>query len=529
MAANRMTENVLIHELIEESAKKFKDRVAFAEGDNFYTFEDMNQSSLRLARHFIQLGLKKGDAISAQLPNCWEFVVVHLAASRIGLVFNPLSPNYRKKELQYMLSHCEAKAFVTIDNWKGFNHEQLAHELKAQLPHLQHVLVAGEKKNECSISITALLESEPDSVSDQDIHENLPAFDDPCIILFTSGTESNPKGVLHTFRTFVPCHLLNGKEYQITDNDTILCLTPLCHMFSLPMIIISLRYGAKHLLYREYKSNEIIDLLKKEQVSFLTAAPAHLIDLLRQCEQQNVSGLNPRLILTGGTKIPAKMVQDLRATLNCDVAAQWGMSEICAGTFTRPGDEASLTWETVGRPAPVGEVIIVDERHKPLPTGEIGEIAFKGESLFIEYYKNPQVTAQSFTEDGYFLTGDQGWLDEKGYLHFVGRTKDTINRGGLKYHASEIEEALQMHPKIKQVAIVSVPDPRLGERGCAFVSLRENETIDLEEIKEYLQEKGFAKYKFPEYLVIKDELPTTPSGKISKGLVRAEAASLSEN
>lgn len=526
MATNRLVANLLIHELIEQSAAAYKDRVAFIEGNDRYSFQEIDQLSLRLAKHFLQLGLKKGDAISVQLPNSFEFVVAHLAAARIGLIFNPLSPNYRKQELSYMLAHCESKAFITMESWKGFNYEKLAFELQDQLKDLQHIIVAGENKDDRSIQLSSLLDTEPESVSEQDVHDNLPTSEDPCLILFTSGTESNPKAVLHTFQTFVPCHLQNGKEYQVTDKDTILCLTPLCHMFSLPMIIIGLKFGAKHFLYKHYHPDEIIDLLRKEHVSFLIAAPAHLIDLLRQCENKNVSGLNLRFILTGGTKIPAKMVQDLRAILKCDVGAQWGMSEICAGTFTRPGEEASLAWETVGRAAPVGEVKILDDAQKPLPTGEIGEIAFKGDSLFIEYYKNPLATEHSFTKDGYFLTGDQGWLDEKGYLHFVGRTKDTINRGGLKYHASEIEEALQMHPKINQVAIVSVPDPRLGERGCAFVSLRDDEQIDLEEIKEYLLEKGFAKYKLPEHLVIKDKLPTTPSGKISKGMVRKEALTI---
>ncbi|MFB4162406.1 class I adenylate-forming enzyme family protein [Alteribacillus sp. JSM 102045] len=529
MNVNSLSDTMTINELLEESSGHYKRQTAIADGEKRFSFEEVDRLSLRMAKRLLKLGLKKGDVIAVQLPNTWEFVVTHLAAARIGLIFNPLSPAYRKKELTYMLAHCNTKAFVTVNQLKGFSHENLAAELKTDLQELEHVIIAGETSSSDSISFTKMLEEDPASVSDKEINSNAPALDAPAVIMFTSGTESNPKAVLHTYQTFVPAHLINGKEYKVSKEDTILSLTPLCHMFSLPMIIIGLKYGAKHYLHSEYKVDEVIDVLQKEKVSFLIAAPAHLIDMIYHLQYKDRSAINLRLVLTGGSKIPAQMVKDLRQLLDCSVGAQWGMTEICAGTFTRPGDEESLTWETVGKAAPAGEVIILNENHEPLSNGEPGEIAFKGECLFKEYYKNNAATKEVFTEAGYFLTGDQGWLDDKGYLHFVGRTKDTINRGGLKFHTSEIEEVLHMHPKIQQAAVVSVPDPRLGERGCAYLTLREEKPFDLEEMKQYLLEKGFAKYKIPEYLEIRSSLPKTPSGKITKGPLRKEAQSLGES
>ncbi|PLS18615.1 AMP-dependent synthetase [Bacillus sp. M6-12] len=516
------------HDLLKESALTFGKKTAFTDGENIISFEDAKRLSLRLAKHFLKIGLKKGDVLAVQLPNSLEYVIAHLAAAQIGLIFNALSPNYRMQELTYMLGHCKAKAFIVPGIFKKLNFEDLAYELKGKMTHLEHIIVAGNPKRPDSIAFSSLLEQDPEGITDEEIKANRPVVDDPAIILFTSGTESNPKAVLHTFRTFVGGNLANGKEYQLSEKDTMLSLTPLCHMFSFPMIMNCLLHGSSHFLCSEYKVEEVTGILQKENVTVLFAAPAHLIDILHHVKDNEAHNTNLRLVMTGGAKIPTQMVKELRHVLNCKVGAQWGMTEISAGTFTRPGDAPAKAWETVGRAAPAGEVIVLDEEHRPLPAGEIGEIAFKGGSLFIEYYGNPAASEAAFTKHGYFLTGDQGFLDEDGYIHFSGRTKDTINRGGLKFHATEIEEALQMHPKIRQAAVVSVPDPRLGERACAFITLRDNESLEFEQIKTFLLDKGFAKYKIPEFLEVRAELPTTPSGKISKGPLRKEATTLSE-
>lgn len=511
-----------IHELLEKAAKEYGSKTAFKDEEREVSFQEIKILSERLAKHFLAMGLKKGDVLAVQMGNSFEFAVSFLAAGLIGLVFNPLSQNYRRKELSYMLKICDTKAIIVMGEQERFDYEGLAHELKEELPDLGKVIVTGNCRNKESTSFSILMERDP--AGRFDVVEQRPQPDDPILIMFTSGTESSPKAVLHTSRTFVATHLLNVKEYGLTNQDTMLSLTPLSHMFSLPMIMLTLQAGAVHYLDKTYKVENVIDIIQREQVSFLIAAPAHLLDILHNIDEEKAKSTRLRLILTGGTKIPSQLVKDLRNKLGCNVVAQWGMTEICAGTFTRPEDPPERTWETVGRASPTGKVIIVNESHEVLPPGERGEIAFKGDCLFKEYYKNPLQTKMAFTEDGYFLTGDQGYLAEDGYVYFLGRTKDTINRGGLKYHAAEIEDALHMHPKIQRAAIVSVPDERLGEKACAFIVLRNsNDRFTLDEIKNYLIKEGFAKYKIPEYLEIRNELPTTASGKIAKGPLRSEA------
>lgn len=514
----------MIHDLIENSARKYTDKIAIIDDRNKFSFSEIDILTKRLANRLLQLGLCKGDVVAVQLPNSWEYIITHLALSRVGLIFNPLSPFYRKKELTYMLSLCNTKAFITIDTYKEFNHEKLALELKTELPDLDHIIVTGNPKEKESVYFEELIKEDIVGTT----KENTPVQTDPALIMFTSGTESNPKAVLHTYQSFITGHLMNAIDYQLTSQDRFLSLTPLCHMFSIPHIFTGIALGFQHYILRNYQVQEVISLLERENITFLTAAPAHLIDIVHFMKKHQKNNLNLRVIQTGGSKIPSQLVKDLRKLTNATVISQWGMTEICAGTFTRPNDEESFSWETVGKPTRAGNVMILDDNYQPVPNKETGEIAFKGDCVFQEYYKNEEATSQAFTEDGYFLTGDLGWLDDDGYLHFVGRKKDTINRGGLKYHASEIEEYLLMHPKIKQAAIVSVQDDRLGERACVFVSLRNDHSINLEEIKKFLLDKGIAIYKLPEFLEVREELPTTPSGKVSKGPLYSEINSMKE-
>ena len=512
-----------VNEVLANSAVSYGMKTALVDQSVHLTYADVERLSFRLASHLIRMGLKKGDVVAVQLPNSWEFAVTHLALARIGLIILPVNLMYRKKELAFMLSFAEAKAVVTIDKWKAFDHAALMDELKQELPQLQHIIVTGTEIRSGHHSFTTLLKTESVHAAEEELSFFTPRPEDKMLMMFTSGTESDPKAVVHTYQSFVPTHLQNAQEYQMSSHDTILCLTPMSHMFSLPMLIMGLKHGARQIMLAQFSVEKTLELIEREGVTFCVASPTHLIDLLKGTDGRERIASNLRLILTGGTKIPSQMVKELRQRLGCEIAAQWGMTELGGGTFTRPADRAELTWDTVGRVCPSGEVQIFDEEGLPVADGEVGEIGFRGLSLFAGYYKNEAGTKESFLENGFFLTGDLGWKDAEGYIHFVSRKKDTINRGGLKVHAAEIEEALVMHPKIKQAAVVSVPDERLGERGCAVVSFMDGETMSLEEVTEYLLRLGMAKYKLPEYLRVMDELPMTASGKISKGMLREEA------
>jgi acyl-CoA synthetase (AMP-forming)/AMP-acid ligase II len=511
--------DLTISQVLAYAVQQYGDQTAVVDKDQTFSFNDLDQLSKRLAAHMFQLGIRKKDVVAVQLPNSWPYVVAHLAIARLGAVFLPLNLTYRQKELKFMFNHSETKAVIAIDDWKGFHHAGMMADLKASAPSLEHIITVGPKRANGDLSFHDLINQDPVKV---DWVEEPTQLDDVVTVMFTSGTESDPKAVLHTYRTFIPVHLLSAKEYGFSQKEVILSLTPASHMFAFPVITSGIYNGAKQVMLDAYTPEKVLQLLEEHGVTFLIAAPAQMLDILSLVRNQGKVTTKLRMVLTGGSKIPAKMVEEFRERFDCVVGAQWGMTELGAGTFTRPDDPPHYAVETVGRANPVGEIAIIGEDGRKLPPGEEGQIAYRGDSLFVEYYKNPKATQESRTEDGYFLTGDLGWLDEQGYVHFAGRKKDIINRGGLKVHAAEVEEALMMHPNIRQAAVVSVPDERLGEKGMAIVSLRSDAPFTMEEMVKFLSDMGMAKYKLPEYLEVRDELPTTPSGKVRKGELRKE-------
>ncbi|MBX5436279.1 MAG: AMP-binding protein [Alicyclobacillaceae bacterium] len=523
----RLAEQQTIADIVESAANRFGDRTAVVDGATRLSFRDVRHLARRLAKQLVRMGIRPGDCVGVQLPNNWHYVVTHLALTYAGAVLTPLNMAYRRKELEYMLRHNEAKMLVVSSSYRGFDHAGLAREVAGAVPSLKHLVISGGGAANGEVSLEELLAADPDGVSDADLDALRPKMSDTFAIMFTSGTESDPKATRHTYATFVPVHVLQSYEYQFSSDDVLVCLGSFSHMFSIPMILEALHHGIRQVLMETYSPAAFLNLAEQERITVALGVPSMWLDILHTAGQV---GKRPRLrlVVTGGSKIPPHMVHQLREQFGCTVAAQWGMTEVCAASYTRPDDPAEKSWETIGRACPGGELKILNEQLEPAPVGEVGQLAFRGPSVFVEYYKNPAATAKSFTEDGFFLTGDLAWLDEQGYAHFVGRIKDTINRGGMKIYAAEIEDLLLQHPVIRQAAVVRMPDPRLGERACAFVSIDPGATLTLDDVRVFLLDKGLAKFKLPERLEIRDALPATPSGKVQKAALVAEAAALVE-
>ncbi|WP_067935971.1 class I adenylate-forming enzyme family protein [Alicyclobacillus kakegawensis] len=515
-----------IVDIVDEAARRFGGRTAFVEGETRLTFVEVRDLSIRLAKHFLALGIGKGDRVAVMLPNDRWHVLTHLALCRVGAVLTPLNLAYRQQELRYMLAHNQVRMVVLTPDWQGTDLLSVLLDVLPEVGCVEHVLVSRATDDKSAIVVDDLLKRDA-AVSDADLAKHRPGADDAFAILFTSGTQSNPKATLHTYRTFVPGHIDQSVEYQFSSEDVFLSLGSFGHMFSIPMISTTLRCGMRHVLLPEYSPQAFLAAARREGVTVATGVPTQWLDILRAARDEGIP-LKMRLVITGGSKIPPHMVHQLRDQFGCTVAAQWGMTEVCAGAYTRPGDPPEASWQTVGRVCPRAEVRVLDPAgDQELPVGEIGELAFRGPSLFVEYLGNPQATAAVMTQDGFFRTGDLVYLDEQGFIHFVGRTKDIINRGGLKIYALEIEDLLLEHPKIRQAAVVAMPDERLGERACAFVALTESSAheggnvLTLNDVTDYLLAKGVAKYKLPERLEIRKELPSTASGKVQKAKLAA--------
>jgi acyl-coenzyme A synthetase/AMP-(fatty) acid ligase len=339
-----------------------------------------------------------------------------------------------------------------------------------------------------------------------------PDPEDPFLLLYTSGTTASPKGVPHPYRTMLSNARLGTKEHQLTAGDRILSPAPFSHLYGLYSLHCAWALGAGSVLLPAFKPEDLSAAIQNQKATALWTAPAHLA----ACRAAGLLGRydwsSLRLAIVSGSIAPAALIREFAAAVpQCAVTQLWGMTELQAGLYTRPGDPLEWSATSAGRPSPGAEVRLSAE----------GEIQVRGPLLFAGYFNNPEADKTAFTPDGWFRSGDLGEMRAGGNVAITGRIKDIINRGGVKFNPADVERLLDSHPKIMQSAIVPMPDPVLGEKACAFITLRgEAAAPSLQELCDYLLNKNIAKNKLPERLVVVPEMPLTPTRKIIKGRLR---------
>ena len=466
----------------------------------------------QLADALWQLGLRKGDVVAVQLPNLPEHVIAYFAIAHIGAVMTTLYMPHRAREMETLLGHARARALICLADAGGFPAARTALGLRERLPALQHVIVL-DLPPEGALSLQALIE-EPGSPAGGEA----PVGADPFLLLYTSGTTASPKGVPLSYHTMLSNARLSAPEHGLGADDVLLSAAPFGHLFGLYSLHLALAVGAATLLLPAFTPPALAEAIERGEPTALFAAPAHIAACFKAglLEGRDLGSL--KHVILSGAAVPAALARGLDARLEGGSITQlWGMTETQAGLFTRPGDGIEVAAASAGRPSPGAEARIVDEAGAALAAGAAGELQVRGPLLFPGYYRNPEATRAAFTADGWFRTGDLAEMDAAGNVVIVGRTKELINRGGVKYNLREIEELLDRHPKIAQSAIVPVPDEVLGERACCFAVLAGEDEVDLDELLAYLAEAGVAKTKFPERLEIIPEMPLTPTRKIIKG------------
>lgn len=487
------------------------------------TYGALGKHVARAAGALRALGVGTGDIVAVQLPNWWEFAVVALAASRIGAIVNPLMPIFRERELGFMLRFSEAKVLIIPKVFRGFDHEVMAAALRPTLPNLAHVIVVdGHGGNEFS---RMLLAGDVDVPPPARADDAALSPDDVAVLMFTSGTTGEPKGVMHSANSLVACiHGLAGR-LGTTQHDVMLGCSPLGHMTGYAAVLLKgMCLGATVVLQDVWDPKAGIAIMDAENVTHTAAATPFLTDI---CDAVAAGGPKPRLktFLCGGAPIPPVMIERAAREIGLNVSSLWGMTEALAGTLTEPQRAHQKSSSTDGRPLAGVECMIADASGKPQPHGETGRLLVRGAQMFIGYFKRPDIA--TFDAEGWFDTGDLAYADTEGYIRINGRTKDVLIRGGENVPVAEIENLLFAHPAIAAAALVGIPDQRLGERGCVFVSLKPGASFDLAALQAFMADSKVAKQYWPERVEIEPNLPRTPSGKIQKFALRERAKAFS--
>ena len=486
-------------------------------GDRRLSYGQVEAQSTALASALFELGIEKGDRIALNLPNWPEFVVSMFAAAKLGATIVPLNPKYTTPELQYMLRHSEAVVCVTAETWDGVDYLARFENFLAALPDLQYIVSVGEEDlwyDDRVYQFEDLVSSgegraykEGVVVPDEDIFA----------IVYTSGTMGKPKGVSLTHTNLLSTALAAADALQLASEDVVTGVNTLFNVFGLaPGVIGSLAAGAALVLQEDVQPVEALALVEQENVTVYHGVPtSFILDLYEpSLRERDLTTLRTGII--AGAPVPEELVTRIKSELVPDLLIAYGLTETGSTvSITRGKDPVGKQVATVGRPLANTEVKVLDFDGTELPIESIGEIAVRGAGVMQGYYRQPGETAQVFTEDGFFLTGDLGMIDDEGFIHIVGRRKEMIIRGGFNIYPREVEDRLHAHPAVLDVAIVGLPHEVLGEVACACIVLVEGAIVTGDEIKEFCREM-LADYKVPDLVRFLDGFPMTGSGKVRR-------------
>lgn len=509
----RRDEDFLVGRIGAAVARAAPDRVALTDGDASLTFGDLDRRVDGFATALTGLGVRKGDVVSAYLPNCVAYVVVVLAAARAGGIFSPVNPRLKEGEIAGLLALARPRCLVTTVD-RADTIERAIARAGIDRPEIVAIAPDGDASD-------AVFEHPRESASCA-----LPDVspDDDFGLMFTSGTTGRPKGALSTHRARMAWIHKAIDVYGLGPEDTYLGVMPQAHSAGLTFTLMHLRVGGRVRIQRDFDPAEYLALVAGERVTSSLVVPTVLIMALEELERGPVP---PKLdslsrLVTCGSPLQPAIKEKVLERVTPRLFDYYGSTESNSMTVLEPADQRRKP-TSVGRPFAGVEIRIAGEDGAAPPAGEVGEILCLNPSVMREYLDDPEATKAAFT-DGWFHTGDLGYLDEDGYLHLVGRLKEIVISGGVNIHPAEIEQTLMSHPAVLDCAVVGLPDAKWGQIVAACVVPRGKERPDLAELQSHCA-RELADYKKPRRLEVVATIPRNASGKT----VRAElAASLLE-
>ena len=517
-----------MQDLLDRCAAETPDRALVRFGDETLSYGRTQFQARALSAALHNLGVGAGDRIAIDLTNGPEFVVSALGAAYLGATIVPLNPAYSSHELQFMLRNSEASVVIAAEEFEGQDCLELFERMQFSLPDLQYVVTVGEEDLWYDDRIFQF----EDLVSSGEGKDfPVPSIDpaeDVYAILYTAGTTGKPKGVMLTHANLVETNAATAEALEMNGEDTALITVPMFNIFGLGALISALSAGATVTLMEKFDAAASLRLAAATQATMLHGPPAMFALQLRTKEVDELDLSSLRTGIVAGAPVLDRLADEIRERLVPDVEIAYGLTETSPTvSLTRRGDSPEKRHYTAGMPLDGVDIRVLGDDGATLPVESIGELVIRGFNVMKGYYRQPDETSRSFTEDGFFRTGDIGMLDEDGYLHVVGRKKDTIIRGEYVIYPRELEDLLRIHPAVQEAVVVGVEDEVLGELTCACVLSVEGAIVTGGEIKDFCRGR-IAQYKVPDLVRFVDSFPMTGSGKVRRvelaRMVRAEQA-----
>ncbi|TDU83753.1 long-chain acyl-CoA synthetase [Kribbella voronezhensis] len=494
--------------IASESARSHPGKVAVISGDHRITYAELDQLSDRFASNLRARGIRPGDAVGLQLPNLPHFVIAYFGLLKAGAVVVPMNVLYKADEVGYILRDSETRLLIT---WAGVAEEAAKGAAQAGLSDLVMVTTPGTTAPRDSVAFESLLAEQP---GPPPFHQSDPG--DTAVIVYTSGTTGRPKGAeLTHFQLFMNADT-PGRLFGVRDDDVILVVLPLFHIFALSSILnVCARFAATMTLVPRFDVATVLATIERDRVTVFEGVPTMYIALLNHPDLDRYDVSSLRVGISGGAPIPAEVIDAFERRFGIVILEGYGLSETASTTTFNVSAEDRRVY-SVGRPIWGVQVEVWNEHGAALPPGRehIGELVVRGVNVMRGYRGNPQASKDAFT-GGWFHTGDLGYVDEDGYFFVVDRKKELIIRGGYNVYPREVEDALYTHPAVAQAAVVGVPDALLGQEVKAFVALHPGQDLRPEELIEHVKAR-IAPYKYPRSVEFRAQLPMTAAGKILK-------------
>ena len=476
---------------------KHHDRIALQTAEEAITYAELGQRAASLAGFLHGRGLRRLDRVVIHLPNCPEFLYLYFALQKLGVVPILALAAHRRLEIDHFVRLAGAAAYFGSE-------QELAGEVRGANACLRETFMLEELKGIPPTAPPPRINADPT---------------DPCVLLLSGGTTGIPKLIPRTHNDYLYNSRAAAAVQDITAASSQLCVLPLAHNMPLacPGVQGFLLAGARIVIGTSTKAPDVFGLIERHRVTHVAGVPALYIRWLADPASSRHDLRSVQLLQSGGQRLQPEVRRRMAAAFpNAFVQENFGMSE---GTlfFVRRDDPQDVRLETVGRPvSPDDEVRLTDDEGREVPDGEVGELTVRGPYTLRGYYRVPEYNARQFTPDGFYRSGDLMRRHPSGSYLVEGRIKDLVNRGGEKISAEEVENVILMHPSVRNVACVPVPDAVLGERMCACVIPHQGRTLTLEDLTKFLLDAGMAKFKLPERLELMEEFPLSTFGKVSK-------------
>jgi acyl-CoA synthetase (AMP-forming)/AMP-acid ligase II len=506
-----------LHGALQDAAQRHPDVVAYIDADQGYRFSEMQAAADLLAAAMLRLGLQRGDRIAILGYNQIEWLQLFFGAARIGVAVVALSPRYRNAEIEYMLADSGARAVFTMPRAEDFDFLAMFEQLSARLPALREVIEIGGAR------FRELAAMAPDPTGLATAAQEVSA-DDLAMVIYTSGTTGRPKGCALTHASLLASARAQARHTRIRPGELMQLANPLNHVGGITCGVLSqMVRGGSCELVPVFKAQTVLDMIRRHPPTILVGVPTMMTLLLMHPDSPQVDLGTVRLIITGGSNVDQTLLSQLRERMpRATIMNLYGLSEASGALVMTPWacSEQDLM-ETIGTPLAGAEVRITAPDGRALPSGEIGELQFRGLGVVRDYIgaaSNPEAFAE-----GWLRTGDLGSMDARGHITLKGRMKDMYIQGGFNVYPAEVEALIATHPDVLMVAGIGVPDPVLGEVGRYFVIPKPGARLDVPAIMAWCAGR-MADYKVPRQVELRTQLPLTPAGKIHKAQLRAESA-----